>query len=101
LCVAEWNRHNDNNATYDCNIAVGDHVTGPYSRRYTAIRCGGHNNIFPGPGGRLYSVIWEYFGPNTKKEHPSVCALEIDEDGLFRPELTKRPSGMTQDAPVS
>jgi hypothetical protein len=87
LCVAEWNRQTDGHATYDCNIAVSDHVMGPYSRRYTAIRGGGHNNIFPGPGGRLYSTIWEYFGPGTKKEHPSICPLETDVDGLFRPSL--------------
>jgi len=51
------------------------------------VDAGGHNNIFPGPDGRLYSAIWEYFGPDTKKEHPSICALEVDADGLFRPVL--------------
>jgi hypothetical protein len=89
MCCAEWNRHNDNMATYDCNIAVSDHLFGPYSRRYTAIRCGGHNNIFPGPGGQLYSTVWEYPGNESVKERPSICPLEIDEDGLLRPALTK------------
>lgn len=88
LCAAEWNRHNDNHATYDCNVAVSDSLRGPYSRRYTAIRGGGHNNIFTGPDGRLYTTIWEYFGPNIKKEHPSICPLEINSDGLFRPVLS-------------
>lgn len=47
--------------SYDCVIATADNVYGPYSKRYTAIIGGGHNNLFLDKNGNWWATI--FFNP--------------------------------------
>ena len=47
--------------SYDVVVAEADNIYGPYGYRYPALLQGGHNNIFKGKDGGLWSTI--FFNP--------------------------------------
>lgn len=44
--------------SYDVVIASADNIYGPYSKRYTAVTGGGHNNFFKDKQGRWWSTMF-------------------------------------------
>jgi beta-xylosidase len=76
LCCSE-----DYDGRYSCSVASATNIYGPYSARYEAIPCGGHNAIFRDGEGNYYST---YFGPPWD-ERPSILRVEFSRDDRLLP----------------
>ena len=70
----------ENIYSYDVVIASSDNIYGPYSKRYTAVTGGGHNNIFKDKSGNLWGTM---FGnprgtlfPRSFVARPAIVPLE-------------------------
>ncbi|WP_367183805.1 family 43 glycosylhydrolase [uncultured Bacteroides sp.] len=79
--------------SYDCVIATADNVYGPYSKRYTAIIGGGHNNLFQDKDGNWWATM--FFNPRGAQaaEYKVTCRPGlipmVYADGKFKPEHNK------------
>ena len=79
--------------SYDCVIATADNVYGPYSKRYTAIIGGGHNNLFQDKDGNWWATM--FFNPRGSQaaEYKVTCRPGlipmVYADGKFKPEHNK------------
>ncbi|NLX14586.1 MAG: family 43 glycosylhydrolase [Phycisphaerales bacterium] len=85
LTSADWNVHEDGTQSYDSMIASSDSVYGPYGPRYCALRYGGHNSYFEGPGGELYATIWCYPDSGAHWQKVSIIRMDWDAQGRLAP----------------
>ena len=72
---------------YDCTVAVSDSLLGPYSERYVAIPSGGHNVLFKGADGQLYSTFFGTDEFSPFREHAAFLKIKVDENGFVIPVL--------------
>ncbi len=85
LLCAEFNRHDNGPATYDCMIAESDKVYGPYGDRYLAIPHGGHNMLFKDKEGRWWSTFFGSDPAAPFRERPAILPIEFGANGRIRP----------------
>jgi hypothetical protein len=45
--------------SYDCVLAVADHIYGPYSERFVGLKNAGNNGFFKDIDGNWYATIWQ------------------------------------------
>ncbi len=72
---------------YSCAVATADHLFGPYSRRYEAIRHAGHNMFFKDDAGQWWST---FFGSDDQApwtERAGVLPILFDAVGRIRPKF--------------
>lgn len=85
--------------SYDVVIASADNVYGPYSKRYTAVTGGGHNNFFKDKQGRWWSTM---FG-NPRGDllerpfltKPAIVPIEYA-DGKFKVDEDRKLEGLEE-----
>ena len=65
--------------SYDCELAVADHIYGPYGDRFVGLKNAGNNSFFKDSDGKWYATIWQP-GKIT-----SIIQVEQDADGKWRP----------------
>jgi len=85
LTSAEWNVHPDGKNSYDSMIASADSIYGPYSNRYCALRFGGHNGYFEGPGGYLYATLWCYPDKSPEWQMLTITRMVQNNQDLWHP----------------
>nr|WP_294898207.1 family 43 glycosylhydrolase [uncultured Pedobacter sp.] len=83
LSAADWNVHEDGKISYDSMIASSDNIYGPYSKRYCAIRYGGHNSYFIGPDEQIYATVWCYPDNDPHWQKVSILKMKLDKEGCF------------------
>lgn len=83
LTAADWNIHEDGKISYDSMIASSDSIFGPYGKRYCAIRYGGHNGYFQGPGGNIFATVWCYPDGDYHWQRVSIVQMQLNADGRF------------------
>ena len=77
------------NDTYDCMIAVSDHIKGPYSPRWLGLRFGGHNNLFRDAQGGLWSTMFGSGTTNVVSINPGFVRMIVDKQGRLLPWVGK------------
>ena len=83
LCSAAYTTHYNADGSsylsYDSYYAVSRRFAGPYSERRLLLINGGHNNLFFGKDGTLYTTAFS----GALNERPSIKEIGIAENGLL------------------
>ncbi len=84
LCSSSYTVHYRDDGSsylsYDSYYAVSNRLAGPYSERRLLLINGGHNNLFLGKDGKLYTTA---FSGSTLNERPAVKQIDIADNGLL------------------
>ncbi|MCR5782769.1 MAG: family 43 glycosylhydrolase [Clostridia bacterium] len=84
LCSASYTTHyradGSSFLSYDSYYAVSRNLAGPYSERRLLLVNGGHNNLFLGKDGTLYTTA---FSGSTLSERPAIKEIETADNGLL------------------
>ncbi len=87
LTAATYNESYDQNGelvrTYDSMIAVSDNLFGPYSDTRLLLRDGGHNNLFIGTDGNIYTTLFGPSGTWGFSCRPAIVRLYEDHRGIL------------------
>lgn len=84
LTSAEWNVHADGKIGYDSMAATADHIYGPYSNRYCALRFGGHNGYFTDSNNNLYATVWCYPDGDHHWQRVSIVKMQLDNNNHLK-----------------
>jgi hypothetical protein len=78
--------------SYDCVVASAANIYGPYSRRYTAITDGGHNNFFKDTNGNWAATLFGNPGPKMDARiicRPTLAPMHQIKNGQFKVDLKR------------